>query len=183
MSSVFPTQPWDLGARLNTSEPLLSLLQNGDADNTSVQGHQGAGRGARQGLLSAWHKATLAVITAAIPRMPGTFPSSTPALLPSRSPRTESPGWGSSPDSCYPPDRPGPTVPPHRGGVGPSGPCLQPSKCSWSLVFCSVAGPFVFIAYRFCRGALKGCHCSNGCFRFASVKPHLMKTSLRSSFS
>lgn len=52
------------------------------------------------------------------------------------------------------------TVQPPRGRAGPGGPCLQPSKCSWSLVFCSVAGPFVFIAYHSCRGALKSCHCS-----------------------
>lgn len=46
--------------------------------------------------------------------------------------------------------------------------------CCWAICFYSLS---------FLQGGFEKLPLLNGCFRFASIKPHLMKTSLRSSFS
>lgn len=138
--------------------------------------------GHRQRVVSAWHQANASCPDlghSAATRDP--FPTH-PALLLSSPPPLTVLGWGSTPALLRSRSAWSQRFSVREAGQGPAA-VFAAGKCSWSLVFCSVAGPFVFIAYRFCRGALKGCHCSNGCFRFASIKPRLMKTSLRSSFS
>ena len=179
LSPDFPTQPWDLGTILSIQEPLFLCCKRDD-DSASLQGSHWKPRMYIKALTEPCTKSMSWLARDAQDHSP-THPH---PLLSVQVPHLWTPWDGEVPlapailwsSQVL-------TVQPPRGGVGPSGLGLQPGKSSWSLAFCSVAGPFVFIAYRFCRGALKGCHCSSGCFRFASIKPHLMKTSLRSSFS